>query len=284
LLREYYILAKPGIVYGNALSGIAGFMLAARGTIDVLLLLAAIGGMSLIIGGSCVLNNYLDRHIDAKMARTQKRALVSGTIPVCYAIIYGFVLIGLGFSIIAVFVNWLTVLVGFIGLVDYVVLYGITKRRTVHSTLIGSVSGSMPIVAGYVAVTGRFDLVALVLFLILTCWQMPHFYAIAIYRMKDYQAASLPMLPIVKGVKRTKINMVVYIVAFEAAVIALWVVGHVGIAYLFVTASAGLAWLWRSLAGFNASNDVAWARQLFVDSLWVLMITCVMIAVGPLLP
>ena len=195
-LKDYYYLIKPGIIYGNAINTAAGFFLAAKGNIDFLLLLKTLGGSSLIIASACVFNNYIDRDIDSKMTRTKNRTLVRGAVPDPIALLYGSLLGVIGFGVLIIYTNVLTVLVGATGMFFYVVMYSIWKRRSPYGTLVGSISGAVPPVAGYSAVTNSLDVGALILFLVLVFWQMPHFYAIAIRRREEYKEAGIPVLPV----------------------------------------------------------------------------------------
>ena len=278
-VNTYYRLTKPGIIYGNALAAIGGFMLASQGQFDVPLFAAILTGSSLVIASGCVFNNYLDREIDALMGRTRQRALVSGEVSGRNAIAYATVLSLAGFAVLAAYTNWLTVAIGLVGIVFYVVVYGFAKRHSVHGTLIGTISGATPPVAGYCAVTGRFDMGALLLFLILVFWQMPHFYAIAMYRANDYAAAKLPVLPLVKGLQATKIQILVYIIGFMLATALLTSFGYTGYVYLAVMTLVGFIWLKTSLQGFAASDNNLWARKMFKFSLIVLLVFCLMISV-----
>lgn len=278
------MLIKPGIIRGNAITAVAGFLFASKGDIDFGLLLALLVGVSAVMASACVFNNYLDREIDSKMERTKNRALVSGKIPVLNAMIYASLLFIIGFAVLSIFTNYITVLVGVIGFVDYVILYGISKRKSVHGTLIGSISGATPPVAGYTAVTGELNVQALLLFLILVTWQMPHFYAIAIYRMKDYKAANIPVLPLIKGIKTTKIHMIIYIVFFIFVTTLLTFVGDAGYVYLIGMLIAGLAWLRIGIQGFHTVKNVEWAKRVFGFSLYVLLAFSVLISFDVVLP
>jgi len=202
VLKAYYRLTKPGIIYGNLLTAAAGFLFASKWHIVPGLFAATLAGTSLVIAAACVYNNYIDRNIDKRMARTKKRALVQGTISGKHALIFATMLGVLGFALLLAYTNTLVTVIGVIAFIDYVVLYGISKRRSVYGTIVGSISGAAPIVAGYVAVTNQFDLGALLLFFILVYWQMPHFYGIAMYRFDDYKAAGIPVLPVQKGMAR----------------------------------------------------------------------------------
>jgi heme o synthase len=282
--RAYYLLTKPGIIRGNVVTALAGFLLAAGTEINLGLLIAVLAGISLVIGSACVFNNYIDRGIDEKMERTKKRGLVSGEVSPANAIIYATLLGIIGFVILLVYTNSLTAFLGLIGFIDYVILYGISKRRSPLGTIVGSISGAMPIAAGYTAVTNRFDLGALLLFVILVCWQMPHFYAIAIYRLNDYKEAGLPVLPIKKGIYRTKVQMLLYLLAFIAAIVSLTALGYTGVVYLAVMLALSLYWLWRGLQGFSTSNDAKWARNMFLFSLIIILVFSLIISIDSLLP
>jgi heme o synthase len=283
-LRNYYWLTKPGIIYGNCLSAAAGFFLAAQRNVDWALFAAAIAGTALVIASGCVINNYIDREIDKKMARTKKRALVSGKISPRSAVIYAAVLCLTGFGILSLFTNTLTVYVGLVGLYFYVIAYGIWKRRSPIGTIIGSVSGATPILAGYTAASNQFDTGAGLVFLAMALWQMPHFYAIAMYRLDDYRAAGLPVLPAVKGTRHTKIQVMVYIVCFTIAAAMLTAFGYAGYTYLVAIILLGAAWLWKGSVGFQANDDAVWARRMFRFSLLVLLGFCLLLSIDAFLP
>lgn len=274
MFKTYYILTKPGIIRGNAINMVAGFLLASTlATFNFWLLLVTLAGLSLIIASGCVFNNYIDRGIDKKMKRTKKRALVTGTIPVRNAIIYATILGITGALLLGFYTNILTLVIAIIGFIFYVFIYGIGKRKTVHGTVIGSISGAIPPVVGYTAVTDRLDTGALLLFLILVLWQMPHFYAIAMYRVKDYSAAGIPVLPAVKGMNAAKIQTLIYIVGFIAASLALTAFNYTGLVYAAIMTVAGIGWLLMGFRGYS-KDDVAWAHRMFGFSLIVTLAFC----------
>ncbi len=247
-------------------------------------MLWTLSGTALIIASACVLNNYIDRRIDAKMARTKSRALPSGLISVQNAIIFAAVLGVIGFMLLIIYTNWLTVSLGLLAYFVYIVVYGLAKRRSVHGTLLGSVAGALPPVAGYTAVSNDLNLGAGLIFLILVTWQMPHFYSIAIYRYKDYKAARLPVWPVKHGIASAKRQIIVYIFAFMAAISLPTFFGYTGIIYLMVVTSVGLLWLWRVFAGYRSGDDTLWARQCFKFSLIVILTVSLMMSVGGVLP
>jgi protoheme IX farnesyltransferase len=284
VIRLFYYLTKPGIIYGNAITAAASFLLAANGQVALSKFVATLLGMSLVIGAACVCNNYIDRELDKKMLRTQKRATARGLISKRQAFVYASALAITGFGLLAAFVNWLTVAVGVAGVVFYVIIYGWAKRKSVYGTEVGSISGALPIVAGYTAVTGRLDLTAGLLFLILVSWQMPHFYAIAIYRLKDYQAAGIPVWPAVRGIPSTVRRMQAYILLFACSTLALAIYGPAGKVYAVLMVAVSALWFTKSLQK-SANNDAAaWARKLFGFSLITLLLFSLTLSLNFLLP
>jgi protoheme IX farnesyltransferase len=298
LLKNYYALAKPGIIYGNIITTIAGFVFAgtlyrndlapAQYPVLIFVFFATLIGLSFVIGSACVFNNYFDREIDRKMKRTSARALVTKIISLRSALIYASVLGVLGFSILYLCVDTLSTIVALIGFISYVFIYTFVKRTSHWGAVIGSVPGAVAIVVGYVAVTNQLDLPAVLLFLVLVFWQMPHFYAIALYRLEEYKEAGIPVLPSTKGVTTTKIHILIFILGFSVTTSLFFFFGYVGYVYLLFVFAFGLAWLWRALKGFkknsDAISDAKWARELFLFSLVVLLLFCVSIGIGPLLP
>lgn len=281
---RYYYLTKPGIIYGNCLSAAAGFLLAASGTIDWRLFAALLIGMAFVIASGCVFNNHLDRSIDKKMERTRQRALVTGAISSRAAILYATLLGIAGFAILVAYTNTLTIAAGIVGILSYVVVYGVAKRRTAWGTVIGSIPGAMPITAGYLAVSGRLDGGAILLFLAMVCWQMPHFYAIAMYRLNDYRAAGLPVLPAKHGFHRTKIEILAYIAAYAIVCICLSLTGYTGWLFAIGMLATSGVWFWNGLTGIRSVNEVAWAKRMFRKSLLVLLVFSSLLATNWLLP
>ena len=236
-------------------------------------------GICLVIASGCVFNNYIDRNIDRKMVRTRDRALATGAMATKIALIYGSILGLLGVATLLFFTNLLTAFIAIVGFLFYVVLYSIWKRKSEYGTLVGSVSGAVPPVVGYVAVTNNFDIGAVLLFAVLVMWQMPHFYAIAIYRMKDYGDALIPVLPIVKGIKAAKKQILIYICLFIVTTASLFLFGYTGYAYLVVVSLVSLIWLGIGAHGFKAKDEVRWAKKMFGFSLLNLLAFCIMLSI-----
>jgi protoheme IX farnesyltransferase len=287
LFKKYYSLTKPGVLYGNVITGVAGFLLAAGyfRRFDTLLFIATIAGMTLVIASACVLNNVLDQDIDRLMERTKTRAVAHGDIHARNATVFSALLGLFGFAILALLTNWLVFGIGVAGFIIYVWLYGaLSKRRSIHGTLVGSISGAMPILAGYCAVSERIDAAAVLVFLMLFFWQFPEFYSIAIYRRKEYAAARVPVMSVVKGVRSTTVQLFIYTVLFVVSTLLLTPLGYTGWIYFAVMLLAGLYWLRLGWQGFKAENSDAWARRMFHASLMVLLLLSALLVIGPWLP
>ncbi|AMH18317.2 protoheme IX farnesyltransferase [Hafnia paralvei] len=274
MMKQYLQVTKPGIIFGNLISVIGGFLLASKGSLDVPLFIATMVGVSLVVASGCVFNNYIDRDIDKVMERTKNRVLVKGLIAPKVTLTYATLLGLAGVALLYVAANPLAALLAVIGFIVYVGVYSLyMKRHSVYGTLIGSLSGAAPPVIGYCAVSNEFDAGALILLAIFSLWQMPHSYAIAIFRFKDYQAANIPVLPVVKGISVAKNHITLYIVAFMVATLMLSLGGYAGYKYLVVAAAVSVWWLGMALSGYKkAVDDRVWARKLFVFS--IVTITC----------
>lgn len=279
-IKNYVLVAKPGIVGGNLISAAAGFFLASKGNFDGVALPATLIGISLVVASGCVFNNCVDRNIDRKMIRTRGRALAAGLIKLPSAVSYATLLGLAGFSLLWAAANLLAVSLVLAGLVIYVGVYSLyLKRNSVHAALIGSFAGAAPPLAGYCAVTGRFDLGAVILLSIFSLWQMPHCYAIAVFRLDDYTAAAIPVLPVKQGTAAAKRHMVGYIVAFMAATLMLTIGGYTGYRTLAVATGLGLSWLSMTWWGYRANDERLWARKLFIFSILTIFILSVMMSI-----
>jgi protoheme IX farnesyltransferase len=284
-IKNYLLVAKPGIIFGNLVSAAAGFFLASNGRIDGALLPATLVGISLVVASGCVFNNCVDRKIDQKMMRTRRRALAAGLIRPSIALSYAMILGLAGLGLLLAATNLLTVGIVLAGLVIYVAVYSLyLKRHSVYSALIGSLAGAAPPVAGYCAVTGRFDLGAALLLSIFSLWQMPHCYAIAIFRLDDYAAANIPVLPVKEGTQAAKNHMVGYILAFLAVTTMLTFGGYTGYSTLLVATVLSLSWLYMAWSGHKAADERLWARKLFIFSIVTIFILSVMMATDYTLP
>ncbi|WP_368296908.1 heme o synthase [Cytobacillus firmus] len=264
------LTVKTGIIKSNLIPMFAGLTLALYtydfGLLEKLpeILLAFIGS-SLVMGAAGAFNNVYDRDIDSIMKRTQSRPTVTGEIKPKQVLWLASVMSVFGILALA-FTTPLAGLLGFLGLFFYVVPYTMwSKRRTIYNTEIGSISGAMPPLIGWAAIHPDITHPAILgLFIITIIWQMPHFYAIAIRKHDEYKAANVPMLPVVKGVRRTYIQTNVYLVILIGISFLL---GSLSTGLMLVALLLGIAWLALSIYGYKRMDPEKWAKSLFIFSL-----------------
>ena len=267
-LSFYFSLTKPGIIAGNLIATAAGFFLASKGQVDWLLFSATMLSIIFIIGSACVFNNVIDRDIDMLMERTCNRVLVKGLVSVNGALVAAVLLGFAGFSIAYFMTNTVALFMGALGFVVYVGLYSLYfKRKSIYGTAVGSISGACPPVMGYCAVTGQFDIGALILLAIFCVWQIPHSYAIAIYRFKDYSLANIPILPLRSGFKTARDHIISYILVFIGVCLLLTQQNYAGIIYASCMTLLGLYWTYIAVTGFSEKNQQVWGKKLFVFSI-----------------
>jgi protoheme IX farnesyltransferase len=279
-IKNYMLVAKPGIIFGNLISAAAGFFLASRGRVDGGALPATLIGISLVVASGCVFNNCVDRKIDRKMIRTRHRALAQGLISPKNAVFYATILGLAGTALLWAAANLLAVVIVLAGLVIYVGVYSLyLKRNSVYAALIGSLAGATPPLAGYCAVTGRFDLGAVIVLSIFSLWQMPHCYAIAVYRFDDYTAAGIPVLPVRQGTAAARKHMAGFILAFMAATLMLTVAGYTGYRTFAVATGLGLSWLCMAWSGSKPADERLWGKKLFIFSILTIFILSVMMSI-----
>ncbi len=278
-VQDSISVTKPGIVLGNLITACGGFFLAAHGEVDLALFVAAMLGTSLIVAAGCVLNNCIDRDIDARMERTRERVLPRGAMTVNGASLYALGLFVTGVALLFFGTNALALALALTGFAIYVGVYSLQlKRRSTWSTPVGSLSGAMPPVIGYCAASGQFDETALVLLVLFCLWQMPHFYAITLFRRTDFLAAKIPMLP-ADAVKKQILG---YVVAFLPVSLMPTVIGATGVDYLIAAFAVWAVWLALVLLNYDADDIdgiVLWAKRLFVFSIVVVSVLSFMMAV-----
>lgn len=234
-LVDAIVLGKPGIVSLVLLSTLTGIYLATRGRVDFALALWTLAGVGLATSGSAVLNNFLDRDIDAKMERTSARALVTGTVTPVNALVAGLALVASGGALLFAVVNPLSAVLTLSAVFIYVVLYGVVlKRRSSLANQIGGIAGALPPVIGYAASTGTVGPEAMGLFLIVAVWQQPHALSLALKYRLDYAGASIPVVPVAKGVGPTKRRILLYTIALAPASLVPYALGMASYLYLSV--------------------------------------------------
>lgn len=279
--KSYLQLIKPGITISNTMTAVAAYFLAAsQYGFSWTSFIGVTIGVACIIASACVVNNMTDRDLDAKMKRTRGREIAAGTISLSAAAIYAFFLGSLGFGLLLAWTNVLTLLLGVLAFFWYVVIYAIAKRTTPLSTIIGSVCGALPPVAGYVALSNQIDAMVWVLFGLLVVWQLPHFYAIAVFRKKDYEKAGLPVWSIVYGKSSTKAQIFFWIVIFALLAPLPTLLHAAGYVYFVTMLAVSTYWIYEGARHYKKLTEDQWSRRMFGISLLVLVVMSAALALG----
>jgi len=236
LLLDYLSLTKPRIVFLLLVTAYATMWVAARGSPPALLSFWTLLGGALAAGAANAINCYLDRDVDAIMARTRKRPLPTGRLRPVSALWFGITLSLAAFLLLAAFVNLATALLAVAGIVYYDAIYTAwLKRRTPQNIVIGGAAGAIAPLLGWASVTGRVEFPAIVLFLIIFLWTPPHFWSLALNQVQDYQRAGIPMLPVVSGERVTHRQILLYTVALALVTLLLYPFEVAGEVYLLTT-------------------------------------------------
>ncbi len=252
-IRAYIALTKPRIIELLLVTTVPAMVLATRwvpgldwGEWGWRVVWTLIGG-TLAAGSANAINCYLDRDIDSLMARTRRRPLPAHQVEPERAVVFGIVLGVISFAVMAWFVNLLAAFLTLLAIGFYVVVYTIMlKRSTPQNIVIGGAAGALPPVIGWVAVTGSIGLPALLLFALVFYWTPPHFWALSLRIRKDYAAAGVPMLPVVKGIPETTRQIALYTVLMVAISLVLFAVARMGAVYLVAAVVLGAIFLWQA--------------------------------------
>ncbi|WP_336779711.1 heme o synthase [Paenibacillus illinoisensis] len=281
MLKDMIALTKPRLLRLNVFAVAVGFWVASKWDISWLSLLFVIIGSTLVIASACVINNYWDRELDQKMERTKKRIEYINHLRPAFVLWYGIILGVAGFAVLYVWVNPLSGWLSLLGWFAYIVIYTMwLKRSSTWSTSLGGIAGAMPPVIGYCAVTNQIDMGAWLLFALLFLWQPPHFWSLGIRRVEEYRAAGFPLLPVVKGVKRTKFQMVPYVFLLLPAVFLLYYYDYVGLVFLIVSLLSSVVWFIHTLSGLKTQDDEKWAKINFLISVNYLMLIFILMVVN----
>src|SRR5581483_7834466 len=266
--RDYVTLTKPRIMSLLLLTGVCGMFVGAGGVPPVDDLAVLVVGLALACGGASALNHVIDRDIDALMGdRTRARPVTAGRVSPAYALEFGLVLSAVSFVLLAGVVNLLTAALALVGNLFYVLVYTRwLKRSTPQNIVIGGAAGAVPPLVGWAAATGDLTLPAISLFLIVFFWTPPHFWALALLIKRNYEAAGIPMLPVVRGERETVKQIVLYSVVMVAVTAVPFAWGTLGLAYLIaaLVLGAGFVWLAVQLARRTTPRQ---ASLLFHSSL-----------------
>ncbi|MBV9575762.1 MAG: protoheme IX farnesyltransferase [Gammaproteobacteria bacterium] len=267
-MRDYLILCKPRVVLLMLLTMWAGMYLSSEDSIPWWLWVNATLGIALMSGAAATLNHIIDHRVDALMERTQKRPLVTGRLTIRNAAIFAVLQAIVGFVIVYVGVNALTAILTALAAIGYSLVYSLyLKRATSQNIVIGGLSGAMPPLLGWTAVTGQLDPQAWLLVLIIFTWTPAHFWALCLHRYQDYKKAPIPMLPVTHGIPFTKLNIVLYSLLTVACSFLPYAIGMSGEFYFVSVLLLNIGLMGYALKLQFSKNDDRIALKTFQYSL-----------------
>jgi len=263
LLRQYLVLTKPRVTQLAVFCAVIGMFLATPGMPDPWRVAAATAGIWLLAAAAFSINCLIERETDALMLRTARRGTASGVISSQQVLLMAGVLGGLGMLVLYWWVNALTMWLTFATFVGYALIYtAILKPLTPQNIVIGGFSGAMPPALGWAAMADAVPAEAWILVLIIFIWTPPHFWALALYRSKDYVESGLPMLPVTHGKHFTRLHILLYSIALFAATMLPFVIRMSGPAYLAAACVLSGRFVWQSFELYRNYSD-ARSRKLF---------------------
>ena len=255
-LGAYIQLTKPSIIYLLVLTAATAMFLVDGFETNLLMALTGIFGIGLIAASSAAINQILDLEIDGKMKRTDRRPLVAGKIPVINAITFAAILFIIGSFLLLTFNNFFAWALTVATWIFYAFLYTrVLKFAGPQNIVIGGLAGAMPPVLGWVALTGSISPLPLLLVAIIFVWTPPHFWALAIDRIDDYENANVPMMPVVKGIEYTKIQILLYSFLLLACSLLPFAIGSLGIFYFISASSLGLIFIFLAARLMQDKNN-----------------------------
>lgn len=258
--KDFFVLSKPLIVALLLVTTYSGLVAGTKAWPSVSLTFWTLLGGLLAAAGSSALNQYIDRELDKNMQRTAKRPIADGRLTASEGLSYGLALCLISYYVMAGFVNLLAALLSLAGIFYYVFFYSVwLKKATVQNIVIGGGAGAIPPMVGWAAATGNLGLAAWLLFAIVFMWTPPHFWALAIVRMKDYENAGVPMMPVVHGEEKTRRHILVYTIELFAVTLLLPIFNLAGTIYLISAVVLGGFLLYAAWRVFKVGgNKVAW--------------------------
>ncbi|MFA5913443.1 MAG: heme o synthase [Burkholderiales bacterium] len=262
-MRQFYALTKPRVTMLAVFCAVIGMFLATPGMVPWRVLFAGTAGIALLAGAAFAINCLIEQEIDAKMARTRARPLPRGELTSLQTVVFAGVIGGIGMLLLYRYVNALTMWLTFGTFVGYAIIYTILlKPATPQNIVIGGLSGAMPPLLGWTAVTGEVAPEALLLVLIIYAWTPPHFWALALYRTEEFNRAGLPMLPVTHGQKFTRLHVLLYTLILIASTLLPFVYGMSGWIYLLAVLALDGMFLYYAIRIYTAYSDRL-AQQTF---------------------
>lgn len=283
-LRGYFDLTKPRIMVLLLYTGLGGMIVAAHGWPRLSVTLATLFGLALSTGGSAAFNMWYDRDIDQLMKRTQGRPIPSGLVSPERALVFSIVMMAAAVIELGILVNPLTAGLAAAGAFYYSVIYTMwLKRSTPQNIVIGGGAGAFPPLIGAAAATGTVGLPAVFLFLIIFFWTPPHFWSLALYKNDEYRRANIPMMPVVRGARTTKVQCLVYGIVLMATSLAMPWLTPLSWIYLPVAVALNAAFIYSLWENLKEPNDsFVYARRSFFLSILYLFVLFLILALASL--
>jgi len=269
--RDFYELTKPKVVMLIVFTAIVGMILAVPGWPGIQPMVVGSLGVGLAASSAAVINHVLDARIDLQMSRTHNRPVAQGRLSDVQALTFAFILCALSMLLLWFVINPLTALLTFASLIGYAVIYTVfLKRATPQNIVIGGAAGAAPPVLGWTAVTGEIHVDAIILFLIIFMWTPPHFWALAIAKLEDYERVGIPMLPVTHGEEFTRQHILIYTILLVLVTIVPYLTGMSGLIYLVTALILGGRFLYWAIR-MRRDPDKEIPMQVFRFSIAYLM-------------
>jgi len=284
--KDYFDLLKPRVMSLVVFTAFVGIVLAPQGNLHPVLCAIALLCIAVGAGASGALNMWYDADIDGQMTRTVKRPIPSGRVTPQDALGLGLVLSIFSVMLLGLATNWVAGGLLAFTIFFYAVIYTMwLKRATPQNIVIGGAAGAFPPVIGWAAVTGSMPLEAWVLFAIIFLWTPPHFWALALFKMRDYEVVGMPMLPNVAGEKTTRMQMLLYSVPLAISGVLPWYLGLAGLLYGIVASVLGVIFVWRTFEVWRKAgrDHMAAEKKLFAFSIWYLFLLFCALLLTPLM-
>ncbi len=272
LLKSYYLLCKPNVVYMMLICALVGMLLAEESVSSISRIVIALIGIAFCSGSAASINQVIDRKADASMTRTDQRPIPQGELSAFHASTFALVIGLIGALILYFFINTLTMILTLASLIGYAFIYTVyLKRATPQNIVIGGLAGAAPPLLGWASISNTVDPYALLLVLIIFVWTPPHFWALAIYRKDEYAKESIPMLPVTHGVAFTKLQIVLYTIILFIVSVLPYIVLMSGWIYLFSAITLSSMFMYYSIKLYY-SDDNAFAMKTFNFSIYYIFL------------
>ena len=272
LLKSYYLLCKPNVVYMMLICALVGMLLAEESVSSISRIVIALIGIAFCSGSAASINQVIDRKADASMTRTDQRPIPQGELSAVHASTFALVIGLIGALILYFFINTLTMILTLASLIGYAFIYTLyLKRATPQNIVIGGLAGAAPPLLGWASISNTVDPYALLLVLIIFVWTPPHFWALAIYRKDEYAKESIPMLPVTHGVAFTKLQIVLYTIILFIVSVLPYIVLMSGWIYLFSAITLSSMFMYYSIKLYY-SDDNAFAMKTFNFSIYYIFL------------